>query len=117
MKFKLLAMPIIAAFIVMGVGSTARAAYPQTMTTTSSHVNLPRPTDVPRWAKAFAHWDKRDDTGEVVAAFSIFEEISRDKPDSFEAQLWLSRVYYLLAVRKRGDKDYCNKGIAASAGR
>ncbi len=105
---------ILAVFIMTGIGSAALAAYPQTMTTTSPVVNLPRPSDDPRWAKAFEHWDKRADTDEVLAALALFEELAEDKPESFEARLWLCRVNYLLAMRERGKRDhYCNKAIAA----
>ncbi len=60
-------MTIIVAAMWTDVYATARADYPQTMTTTSPFVNLPRPSNDPRWGKAFAHWDKREDTEEVLA--------------------------------------------------
>jgi hypothetical protein len=106
-------MLVVGAVIILFGGPDAFASYPQTMTTTSPHVNLHRPDDDPRWAKAFAHWDKRGETEEVDAALLILEEIAKDKPDSFEAQLWLCRVYYHMAVRKRGDKYFSKKGVAA----
>jgi tetratricopeptide (TPR) repeat protein len=90
------------------------AAYPQTITTTNPYVNLPRPTDDPRWAAAFSHWDKRADTDEVVLALKLVEEIAKDKPDSYECQLWLCRINSLMAMRKRSDRDaYCTKSIEA----
>lgn len=106
--------PIILAFFLTGVGSSAVASYPQTMTTPSPFVNLPRPTDDPRWATAFAHWDKRQDTEEVLAALAVFEELAKNKPESFEAHLWVCRVNYLMGMRKRRERDsFCRKSIAA----
>jgi tetratricopeptide (TPR) repeat protein len=114
MKYRFWVMTIIVAVIITGVSSEVFAAYPQTMTTTSPFVNLPRPSDDPRWPMAFAHWDKREDTKEVLAALDIFEELARDKPESFEPKLWLCRVNYLMAMRERKEREsYCNKSIAA----
>ena len=73
MKLQIVVLFMVSAFFATGLGSVARPAYPQTMTTTSPHVNLPRPNDDPRWAKAFAHWDKREETEEVETALLIFE--------------------------------------------
>ena len=68
----------------------------------------------PRWAKAFGHWNKRQDTEEVGAALALFEEFAKDKPESFEAQLWLCRVNYFIAMHKRKKRlNYCKKSIAA----
>ncbi len=114
MRLMIRIISVVGAVIILFGGPDAFAAYPQTLTTTSPYVNLPRPDDDPRWAKAFAHWDKREETEEVEAALSILEAIAKDNPDSFETQLWLSRVYYLMAVRKRGEKSFCEKGIAAA---
>ncbi len=113
MQLRIRIVLVIGAAIILFGGPDSFAAYPQTMTTTSPHVNLPRPDDDPRWAKAFAHWDKREETEEVEAALSILEEIAKNKPDSFEAQLWLCRVYYFMAVRKLGDKYFAEKGVSA----
>jgi len=112
-RVRILIILVFGAVVILFGGPDSFAAYPQTMTTTSPHVNLPRPDDDPRWAKAFAHWDKREETEEAETALLILEEIAKDKPDSFEAQLWLCRVYYLMAVRKRGDKYFSEKGVAA----
>ncbi len=107
-------MTVIAVGIIIGIGSNARAAYPQTMTTSSLFVNLPRPSDDPRWALAFAHWDNRKDTEEILAALAVLEELAEDNPESFEARLWLCRANYLMAMRKRKEREhYCNKAIAA----
>jgi tetratricopeptide (TPR) repeat protein len=114
MKEKLWFMTIIVAVILTGVSSTGEAAYPQIMTYVYPWVNMPRPTDDPRWAKAFEHWDKREDTDEVMAAIAIIMEIARDNPESFEAQLWLSRVNFLMGMRKlKVRESYCKKAIAA----
>ena len=102
-------------FLIMGFISTARAAYPQTITTTSPWINLPRPDDDPRWAKAFVHWDKRADTEQVDAALALVEQIAGEKPESYEARLWLCRINYLMAMRYRKERDgYCKKSIAAA---
>ncbi len=79
----------------------AYAGYPQTITTTTPFVNLPRPSDDPRWAKAFAHWDKRGDVNEASAAVKIFESLATDKPKQFGVQLWLARSYYLMAIKTK----------------
>ena len=46
----------------IGMASTSLAAYPETLTSPYPWVNMPRPTDDPRWAKAFEHWDLRAET-------------------------------------------------------
>jgi tetratricopeptide (TPR) repeat protein len=114
MKSILYTTLVIIFYIVTVITDASWAAYPQTITTTSPWVNLPRPTDDPRWAEVFSHWDKRADTDEVIAAIEIIEGIAKDKPDSYECQLWLCRMNYLMAMRKLGKRDdYCRKSIAA----
>jgi tetratricopeptide (TPR) repeat protein len=85
-------------------GSRAQAGCPDKVTSTNPFVNLPCPTDDPGWAKAFSLWDRRADDDELMAAVRIFESLAKDKPDSLEARLWLTRSYYLVAVRERGPK-------------
>ncbi len=115
MKTKTLLMTIIVAVVLTSAGPSAEAAYPQTMTSTSHMANLPRPTDDPRWAKAFSHWDQREDTGEVQAALALVELIASDNPESFEAQLWQCRMNFLMGVRKRNEREaYCKKAVAAA---
>ncbi|GEM_PF-2901280 len=70
------AICIIIVFALSGFTLDSHAAYPQTMTIASPFVNLPGPNDTPRRRKAFALWDKRENTGEAVAALSIVEEIT-----------------------------------------
>ncbi len=96
----------------------AAGAYPQTITTTNPFVNLPRPSDDPRWQEAFSHWDNRDQDEEVQAAVRIFEQLARDYPDRSESHLWLARSYYLTGMRLRGeDQVAMMKKAAASAAR
>ncbi len=99
---------------IMGMVSTSWAAYPQTLTSPYPWVNMSRPADDPRWAKAFGHWDQRSETKQVLAAIATIEEIARDKPGGYDAQLWLCRMNFLMAMRKRDERDaYCKKSIAA----
>jgi len=106
---------IIIFFAVMAVARASWAAYPQTITTTSPWVNLPRPSDDQRWAEAFSHWDKRAETDEVIASIAIIEDIARDKPDCFECHLWLCRMNYLMAMRKLRQRDnYCENSIESA---
>ena len=89
-------------------------AYPQTTASDSPFVNLPRPDDDPRWAKAFSHWDKRGDTDEVMESVRIFEALDADKPGEMYPQMWLCRSYFVLALRNRSERyDYARKSVAA----
>ena len=94
----------------------AYAAYPQTVTTTTPFVNIPRPKDDPRWAQAFGHWDKRGSAKEVQAAITLFESLAKDHPDQVEARLWVARSYYMRGMRLRGDeqKAWMKKTVAAA---
>lgn len=99
---------IILTFIVLNLtvwSSPLFAAYPQTMATNAPWINLPRPTDDPRWGKAFSHWDMRGDTEEVMKAIKLFEALAADKPDEMEPQMWLCRSYYLAALRNPSERD------------
>lgn len=116
MKAQHYAAMVIIFLAVTGIAGASLAAYPQTMTTASTWVNLPRPADDPRWATAFSHWDKRKDTDEVEAALAIIEEIARDQPDNFECQLWICRMNYFMAMRKLRKRDeHCKRSIEAGA--
>lgn len=100
---------------ITGMASTSWAGYPQTLTSPPyPWVNMPRPTNDPRWAKAFEHWDKRGETEEAQSAIAIVEEIARDNPGAYEPQLWLCRMNFLMAMRDIKDRaNYCKKSIAA----
>ena len=96
-----------------------RAAYPQTITTSSPFVNLPRP-DGPHWSEAFEKWDRRKDTKNVIAAFEIFESIAEENPKNENAWLWAGRVAHMRGMRERGKKRdqwlekskvYCEKAL------
>ncbi len=114
MKSKRYLTLIILALATIVIPCAALAAYPQTISTTNPYVNLPRPTDDPRWTTVFSHWDERADTDEVVAAYDLVVKIAKEKPDCYECQLWLCRMSNLMAMRKRSDRDaYCKRGIAA----
>jgi hypothetical protein len=92
----------------------ALAAYPQTISTDAPWVNLPRPTDDPRWVEAFSHWDKRIDTDEVMKAIQLFKALAEDKPDEFAVHMWLCRSYYIAALRKQSKRDhYAKLSVAA----
>jgi hypothetical protein len=110
--FSVLALAI--AIGVMWV-SPAFGAYPQTISSNSPFVNLPRPSDDPRWADAFSHWDKRSDTDEVMAAIETFKAISADQPDRMEPYMWLCRSYFVAALRNRSQRDDYAK-LAEAAG-
>ena len=113
-KFPVYVVALLVCFYA-GMTAVAHAAYPEKITTTSPYVNIKRPKDDPRWAKAFSHWDKRSSTKEVEAALAIIESISKDKPDDVLTNIWLARVYYHMAMRKRKQRDfYAKKGIAAA---
>ncbi len=94
----------------------ALGAYPQTMASNSPWVNMPRPSDDPRWREAFSHWDKRADTDEVMDAVEIFKAIAKDKPDQMEPQIWLCRSYFVAALRNRSERDQYAK-LAEAAGK
>jgi len=116
MRVRLVLTTTLAIAAVVLVGPPALAKYPQTITTSTPFVNLPRPADDPRWAQAFSHWDKRAATEEVMAAIKIFEAIAKDKPNQLESQLWLLRSYMLAGMRNRAMNDrmgYLNKALAA----
>jgi len=106
--------PSIILLAIMVMASTSRAGYPQTLTSPYPWVNMPRPTDDPRWSKAFEPWDQRGETEQALAAIAIVEEIARDKPGDYEPQLWLCRMNFLMAMRDIKDRaNYCRKSIAA----
>ena len=86
--------------------SPVLAAYPQTITTDTPFVNLPRPSDDPRWVKAFSHWDKRGDTRELMEAVKIFNALAADKPDELEPQMWLCRSFFVAAMRNRAKREH-----------
>jgi len=94
----------------------AFGAYPQTMASDAPWVNLPWPSDDPRWAKAFSHWDKRANTDEVMAAVKIFKAIAADKPDQMESQMWLCRSYFVAALRNSSKRNDYGK-LAKAAGK
>ncbi len=102
--------------VIFSLCPASGAEYPQAITTSSPFVNLPRPDDDDRWVEAFSHWDRRDDTEEVMAAVRIFEAIAKDTPGRFESQLWLLRSYHLAGMRNRREEarmDYMRKALAA----
>jgi len=106
----LLALPVLAG------PTSSPAAGPRQITTSNPFLNLPAPTDDPRWGQAFAAWDRRDDTDQALRAVALFEALARDQPGRLEPQLWLARSYYLMGIRGRGDSQlaYLKKGTAAA---
>ncbi len=113
-SLRIMLITLTAAAILAGA-SMSWAAYPETITTTTPFTNLTRPSDDPRWAQAFKHWNKRADDNEVLAAVALFEELARDKPGCFDAQLWLARSYYLSAFRERGEDALARHSKALAA--
>jgi hypothetical protein len=103
------------AALLLAGGTPARAACPRTITTTNPFLNLPCPSDDPRWGQAFAHWDQRADTEEVAKALTLFEALTQDHPDQVESWLWLGRARYLLGVRLRGEEQVAMMKKAAAA--
>ena len=73
--------------VLLVFATSLNAAYPQTITTPVPFVNLPRPSDDPRWSEAFSHWDKRDVEKEAFEAVRVFEAIAKDKPNKFRQRL------------------------------
>ncbi len=102
-------------FLVALPPSTLRADYPQTITTSSPFVNLPRPSDDPRWDKAFAKWDQRAETENVKSALDLFESIAGDNPESATAWLWTGRAAHMMGMRSSGDQrdKWFNKSVSA----
>jgi hypothetical protein len=107
--------PVIIIAVAIAWAIPAIGAYPQTITTNTPFVNLPRPSGDPRWAGAFSHWDKRDDTDEIMEAIGLFEALAKDNPDKMEPQMWLCRTYFVAALRKRSQRVEFAK-ISAAAG-
>ncbi len=105
MKIKKATVAILIITACLVFGAKAGAAYPQTITVTSPFVNMPRPDDDPRWAQAFSHWDKREDTEEVEKALAIFEELARDQADKPMSHVWRARALYIIGMRQRGEKQ------------
>ena len=103
---------------IAAVPAGGRAAYPQTLTTTTPFLNLPRPTDDPRWKEAFAHWDRREDTAEVMQALARVEALARDYPDRAVVQVWLARVTFMAGIRTKNDLprqvEWMKKSVAAA---
>ena len=117
MKRPIICIPaLLLVFILGALTTTASAACPKKITTTTPFLNLPCPEDDPRWAEAFAHWDKRDDDDEVKKAMAVFESLAKDHPDQVEARLWVARSYYMRGMRLRGDeqKAWMKKTVAAA---
>ncbi len=112
--YRLIAQTAMIAIVIVW-GLPALAAYPQTITTDSPFINLPRPSDDARWAQAFSHWDKRGDTDEVMDAIKIFKALAADKPGDMAPQMWLCRSYFIAALRNRSERDKYAK-LAAAAG-
>ncbi len=95
---------------------SAKAKYPQTITTSTPFINLPRPSDDPRWATAFSHWDQREDAESALAAVGLFEAIARDAPDRLESQLWLCRSYFMAGLKDQDQERrqaYMSKAVDA----
>lgn len=115
MKLTCIVLSQLLLWLAVPIFSTARAGYPAQITASSPFVNLPRPTDDRRWAEAFAHWDRRADTKEVMAAVPLFEALAKDHPNQLEAQLWLMRAYYLAGLRNGASEreTWMKKGTAA----
>ncbi len=103
------------AFIISGVLNPAYAKYPKKITTVYPVLNLPRPTDDPRWTKAFDYWDHREETENVSQAFQFVESIAKDTPQALEPHLWVERCAFLMGTRnlKQGE-FYSKKGLAAA---
>ncbi|MDD5223275.1 MAG: hypothetical protein PHE84_04740 [bacterium] len=54
------------------------------------------PAGNPEWKKALALWDARADREKAWQAAEFFWKLTKDNPQSLEARLWLTRVYYWL---------------------
>ncbi|MFO8056628.1 MAG: hypothetical protein R6V10_04970 [bacterium] len=92
----------------------AGAEYPQSITTSSPFVNLPRP-EGELWDKAFQKWDQRGDTEKVKAALDLFQAIADEHPENAVAWLWVGRAMHLAGMREGGDgRDQWMKKSAAA---
>ncbi len=101
--------------VLLGFLPSAYAGYPQTIATSYPYINLPRPSDDQKWAEAFSHWDKREDTRELFAAVDMFESLVKDYPGRLEPQLWLARSLYSAAVREPKNLiGYLERGVVAA---
>ena len=113
-KIRGLVLSSVVTLVLTAWAAPVSAAYPQTITTDTPFVNLPRPSDDPRWAEAFSHWDKRADTKEVMKAIELFNALAMDKPGNLGPQMWLCRSYFIAAMRNRSEREkFASLSVAA----